>query len=548
LSTTFSYDVDRALVAVGFPDSRTHQATYDSAGRVVSTITSRGTFTIGYDAASRVSTLFTPEGQGLTFSYDGALRTTEVYSGVVAGALARVFDNWFRVSSDSVNGVAVPYGYDADGLLTQAGGLSITRDVASSRVSGTTLGAVTTARLYSNFGELASLTASTVGAVYGETLHRDLSGQIIGKTETALGETHDYTYAYDGAARLVGVLRDGVPQQSLSYDANGNRLTSVTQTRTDYATYDDQDRMTAYGNATYTYGAGGDLQSRSAGGTTTYYSYDTSGNLLTVVLPDGRRIDYVADPLDRRVAKMVNGALVEGFLYDGRLRPVAWLNGAGVVRARFVYAAHANVPEYMSTAVGTYQIITDHLGSPRLVLDAATGAVLQQLEYDAWGNVLTDSNPGFQPFGFAGGLFDRDTGLVRFGARDYSPDTGRWTSADPVRFLGGPNLFEYAANNPANLVDPTGHAEQCTMDWPESRTNRYITVDGRQLTPPSDWQEVTYCDGSTCSVRYEPPLEQSISMRAYGILYRYTTWWINWLWPTNPEDRRSPTVFDGVRS
>ncbi|MEK7703554.1 MAG: hypothetical protein AAB426_01235 [Myxococcota bacterium] len=29
------------------------------------------------------------------------------------------------------------------------------------------------------------------------------------------------------------------------------------------------------------------------------------------------------------------------------------------------------------------------------------GAIAQQLGYDAWGVVLADSNPGFQPFGFA---------------------------------------------------------------------------------------------------------------------------------------------------
>jgi RHS repeat-associated protein len=53
-----------------------------------------------------------------------------------------------------------------------------------------------------------------------------------------------------------------------------------------------------------------------------------------------------------------------------------------------------------------------------------------------------DSNPGFQPFGFAGGLYDRDTGLVRFGARDYDAETGRWTARDPILFAGGQgNLY-----------------------------------------------------------------------------------------------------------
>ena len=52
-----------------------------------------------------------------------------------------------------------------------------------------------------------------------------------------------------------------------------------------------------------------------------------------------------------------------------------------------------------------YQIITDHLGSPRLVVNASTGVIVQRIDYDEFGNVTYDSNPGFQPSGFAGGLY-----------------------------------------------------------------------------------------------------------------------------------------------
>jgi RHS repeat-associated protein len=61
------------------------------------------------------------------------------------------------------------------------------------------------------------------------------------------------------------------------------------------------------------------------------------------------------------------------------------------------------------------------------------------------------------PFGFAGGLYDPDTELVRFGARDYDPETGRWTAKDPIWFAGGDtNLYAYVGNDPVNLIDYSG--------------------------------------------------------------------------------------------
>jgi len=151
-------------------------------------------------------------------------------------------------------------------------------------------------------------------------------------------------------------------------------------------------------------------------------------------LPDGTQVEYVIDGQNRRVGKKVNGTLVQGFLYTDALRPVAELDGSGAVVARFIYAATANVPAYMEKDGATYRILTDHLGSPRLVVDTNTGAIVQRLDYDAFGQVLVDTNPGFQPFGFAGGLYDQDTKLTRFGARDYDPVTGRWTAKDPILF------------------------------------------------------------------------------------------------------------------
>ena len=97
----------------------------------------------------------------------------------------------------------------------------------------------------------------------------------------------------------------------------------------------------------------------------------------------------------------------------------------------------------------TYRILSDHLGNARMVIDTETGEIVQWLDYDAWGRVLHDSHPGWQPFGFAGGLYDPDTQLTRFGARDYDAETGRWTAKDPILFEGGDaNLYGYVLQDP----------------------------------------------------------------------------------------------------
>jgi len=66
------------------------------------------------------------------------------------------------------------------------------------------------------------------------------------------------------------------------------------------------------------------------------------------------------------------------------------------------------------------------------------GHIIKEVIYDTFGTILSDSNKAFKvPFGFAGGLYDTDTKLTRFGYRDYDAQTGKWTAKDPIDFAGG---------------------------------------------------------------------------------------------------------------
>jgi RHS repeat-associated protein len=144
-------------------------------------------------------------------------------------------------------------------------------------------------------------------------------------------------------------------------------------------------------------------------------------------------------------------------LYSGTLNPVAELDTAGQVLTRFVYGTKSNVPDYYIKHDTVYKIISDHLGSPRLVINTVSGAVVFRADYDELGRLSASSGTLEIPFGFAGGIYDSLTGLTRFGARDHNAREGRWTAKDPIDFDGGDlNLYGYCFSDPINSLDNEG--------------------------------------------------------------------------------------------
>ncbi|KAB2841357.1 MAG: RHS repeat-associated core domain-containing protein, partial [Burkholderiales bacterium] len=456
--TQYTYNRDKQLTATQRPDGSAVNLSYDTAGRLQTITPSPGSgeaIHYAYQNTTGLLASIETAGLNLAFMHDGKLKKQETLTGPVAGTLNFTHDENFRITGISVNGQSVLLAHDPDGLLTQAGELTLTRDTASGLVTGTSLANLTTTQGYNPFGELTSFQAShNASALLHYSLSYDPLGRITAKDETVGGVTTAFQYQYDPAGRLEEVRRDGSTTTRYGYDANGNR---VSLDGSPIATYDDQDRLLTYGGTTYSYTANGTLTQKAEGSQITQYTYDAFGNLRSVTLPNSTQIDYLIDGKNRRVGKKINGVLTQGWLYHDQLKIAAEVDGSGNLVSRFVYGTKVNVPEYMQKGGKTYRLVTDHLGSVHMVVDAISGEIAQRIDYDEFGKVLSDTHPGFQPFGFAGGLYDPQTKLVRFGARDYDAQTGRWTAKDPIGFGGGDwNLFHYVENEPIGSSDPSG--------------------------------------------------------------------------------------------
>ncbi len=358
---------------------------------------------------------------------------------------------------------------------------------------------------WNGFGELQRLELAS-GDMPGllsrlEINLRDALGRIQVRTRSAfygpgLVATDEYSYHPTRgwlATALTNAGGSGTGGSWL-YDARGNRTGSnVGSSAGVTAEYDEQDRLVVRTGPgfieNFAYDLNGRLVFRSSPAGKWKYTWTAAGQLLQAThFPAGsltadKTLDYVLDPAGRRVAVKKDGAYTAGYLYDGALRVIGKTDGNGRLLEQYVYGTLGHSPDFAllwdssGNYVGAYLFSHDQLGS---VVDTwqvrGFGSALLQkattsrVDFGPWGEaeVLTAdvaSGPD-HPFGYAGGLWDRDTGLVRFGAREYDAELGRWLSRDPIGFAGGWNQFGYVAGDPVNLVDPLGL-------WPDGNPNDF---------------------------------------------------------------------------
>lgn len=501
-------DLDGRIVSKQLPDGSVTVLNRFADGRVQNRISANDTVAWEWVGESKRPFRITRNDvlgnkNALSYAWDGSRLKAVEATGLMPSVLSFNYDENWRRSNITINGTSIPYSYDTDGLITQAGMMNISRETETGRIIGAMIDQIQTTHEYNGSQ------VNVVDALYGgESYLRfeygyDPASRIKTISETDRnGNTVLKEYSYDALGQLLQVKENGSLVESYAWDSQNNRVGGY---------YNARDQLISMGSTNYEWDGNGALKVQTGLSGTRTYKYDSRSNLLGATLEDGTNVEYYIDGLDRRIGKSVNGVIVEGFVYKDRNNPIAWLNGDGSTKATFVYADRINVPSYMIMNGQKYRFVVDHLGSIRMVVNSESGIIMQEIAYDAFGNEKFNTNPGFQPFGFAGGITDVHTGLVRFGARDYDPTIGRWTSVDPIRFrsLQG-NLYVYVGNNPINFIDPTGLQKV------------YLVIYGAEFSDPEilePWRNLLWERyGDDFSIEYPSSAEGMLSLVNTGDL------------------------------
>jgi RHS repeat-associated protein len=337
---------------------------------------------------------------------------------------------------------------------------------------------------------------------YGTTAN---NGSLQSTSYAGGGLSYTQTFGYDELNRLT-TSQEGLSwSQTNTYDRYGNR-----------SIFGDPLSFTASNNRItgWSYDAVGNLLNDGAHS----YTFDAENKISKV---DGLSA-YVYDGDGQRVRKLVNENLRFNYGIGGQ--QIAEFDGAtGALKREYVYGASGLVATIEPAAVsanGTRYTTSDHLGSPRVVTNAAAG-VASRHDYMPFGEQLFNGGRTFgMGYGTTDGIrqkftsYERDneTGLDYAQVRYYANSQGRFTSPDPYviffemkagrnpregaqilrAYTSEPqnwNRYGYSLNDPVNLIDPTGliwaRIEDGDVTWYKDKAE--MTAAGA-----TEWTEMRY--------------------------------------------------------
>ena len=234
-------------------------------------------------------------------------------------------------------------------------------------------------------------------------------------------------YQYDHSSnRLLAVNRNNKTPRTLAYDASGNMVAD---------NRNQQNRALIYG----------------------------ANNRLQTVADKDFSTEYVYNAKGQRVIKRVNrnGAVVEThFHYNHANQLVAETAANGLPVREYLYTGTMRVAMvgYQNSAEGElYYVHNDHLGTPRVMTDAAANIVWAAYS-TPFGETDIQADNINNPLRFPGQYADDETGYSYNYFRDYEPSLGRYIQSDPIGLAGGVNTFGYVLGNPLNRIDLFGVA------------------------------------------------------------------------------------------
>lgn len=478
-------------------DASSVQYSYDECGRITQARNDRSEVTIVYDADWRAVSE-TQNGQVINYVYDAENRR-----------ISRRLNG-----AENISGL-VEYGYDAEGNLSavKIGGQEINyrRDLLGRLTDKLLPNGLQERFDYDVNGRLNNQKIS-VGGGGREIIKRGYEwnslGNVIGINDSLRGSRR---YQYDAVERLTRAERvvsdqsvqlpeekQNLPKSSGSlppekrlwqaddraglefgqvreieefqYDGDGNLLERNSNVRGSRKfAIGRGDRLKEQEKIRYIYDAVGNLiEKRQASGESIRYEYDADNQLIAVASETGGKIEFQYDAFGRRTAKITDRGTTS-FIWDGEIL----LGEQKDIFCEYVHDDFVPIAKFQNFQVQTYH--TDYLGTPKEV-SAPDGSLIWQGNYDEFGKVSEVKKQTAQNIRFQGQYEDEETGLFYNRHRYYDADSGRYINQDPIRLLGGDNLYAYG-ENPLMWVDPFGLVKKKAAEKVPSKPGIYVLTD-----------------------------------------------------------------------
>jgi len=444
----FGYGVGRLTTANSLNVSTTLR--YDELGRVTQTVqttTQAKALTVGttYDAAGHVTSVTYPSGRVVRYTWaNGQLQAVGVASNA-ASAAQPLLDQISYTPFGAVQGWVWQLGtprphvrvYDTSGRLVRHSLGPLVRDISYD-----------TADRISRFTHYTAATAQAAPA-YDQSFGYDE----LDRLQTVTGANTSWTYAYDANGNRTASAA-GVMARAYNVAATSNRLNSLTN----------PDRSIGYDST------GNTLSDAQAGASTSFTAtYGIQGWLATMAKGTTAGVEFTYDAFARRIKRGMwtgsssNPRTITVYAYDQDNHLLGEYNADGTTITEYVWLNDTPIGVIKPNGAGmlVYAVHTDHLDTPRMVLDAA-GNVRWRWMGDPFGAMPAEEQPTagqealVQHLRFTGQEYDSFAGKHHNYFRVYDPSIGRYVQSDPIGLDGGINTYAYVGGNPLSYVDPEG--------------------------------------------------------------------------------------------